>query len=634
MRRGSGALVVGFVAFLGVFALLGTLLGLPLFINDDVESCNGPDVSLASPSQVESLRELSEPQLANAATIIGVGYRLGVSRKGIVVALAVAHQESGFLNYANDGRGGDLIFLQAGIEDSLGLPHQAVGSDHGSLGVFQQQWPWWGSMEELMDPAKAAEKFYRALLKVRGWESMRETAAGQAVQISAYPDAYADDVPLAEALLADPATAGAAEVTSASLESVSGGCLLGDMPPGTVTYPLPASSGYIDAHNFGSAGANWSKGHTGTDFSASCGTPVVASTAGTVVIRTDQPWSGRWLVQVSTGIGRLTTWYGHMQSLTVEDGDQVQPDDQIGTVGSEGNSTGCHLHFEVHSRGGSIYEDGIDPSQWLRENAGHELEDPGLDPDVDQAGAYTLATFNVLGHSHTKPGGNKPGWASSQERMRATVQLLDEHAIDVIGFQELQPIQAEEFRRLAGSTYELHSPPGDTENSIAFRTARFEFVAADTVAIPYFNGRIRQMPIVRLRDRTTNQDSIFINVHNPANTSRFPNQAAHRAEAVRRQVELVRSLRQRYAIPTFLTGDLNDRRDAFCGLTAGGVLAASAGGNGGSSCSPPADAGIDWILGSPDVRLIGHESLSAGIRGEVSDHPLVTTSVIPTGGVR
>ena len=60
--------------------------------------------------------------------------------------------------------------------------------------------------------------------------------------------------------------------------------------------------------------------HTGTDLSAACGTPVLAATAGTVVIRTDQAWAGRWLVQVSTGVGQLTTWYAHMRALTVSDG--------------------------------------------------------------------------------------------------------------------------------------------------------------------------------------------------------------------------------------------------------------------------------------------------------------------------
>src|SRR6185436_3006494 len=92
---------------------------------------------------------------------------------------------------------------QAGIGRSLGHPHEAVGSDHGSLGVFQQQWPWWGSMSELMNPARAAEKFYRALLKVSRWQSMPVTVAAQLVQRSAFPSRYADDEALARSILRD-----------------------------------------------------------------------------------------------------------------------------------------------------------------------------------------------------------------------------------------------------------------------------------------------------------------------------------------------------------------------------------------------------------------------------------------------
>ena len=145
--------------------------------------------------------ELSEGQLRNAATVVAVGKQMRIPRQGIVVALAAASQESRFLNYANDGRGGDLRPDQAGIASSLDLPHQAVGTDHGSLGIFQQQWPWWGSMSELMDPATSASKFYARLVEVPGWESMPVTRAAQAVQRSAYPDAYADDEALAEGLL-------------------------------------------------------------------------------------------------------------------------------------------------------------------------------------------------------------------------------------------------------------------------------------------------------------------------------------------------------------------------------------------------------------------------------------------------
>ena len=205
----------------------------------------------------------------------------------------MASQESRFVNYANDGQGGDLTWLQAGIDSSLALPHEGVATDHGSLGVFQQQWPFWGSMESLMDPARAAQKFYFALQKVPDWQSLPVTVAGQAVQISAFPNAYADDVPLAKSLLDDPSMANAADVSAQSMSAESGDCLAARVAPGTVSFPLPADAGYVDAKNWGASGGRWSHGHTGTDLSAACGTPVLAATGGTVIVRTDQPWSGR-----------------------------------------------------------------------------------------------------------------------------------------------------------------------------------------------------------------------------------------------------------------------------------------------------------------------------------------------------
>jgi peptidoglycan DL-endopeptidase CwlO len=131
-------------------------------------------------------------------------------------------------------------------------------------------------------------------------------------------------------------------------------------PTSSVVLPLAPTAYYFNQDNFGNCGSYWSNCHTGTDFSTSCGTPVLASNSGTVNIRTDQAWSGIWLVQIY-GYGGTVTWYAHMQSIRVVDGQRVAAGQQIGTVGTLGNSTGCHLHFEVRPGGGSP----IDPTAWL-----------------------------------------------------------------------------------------------------------------------------------------------------------------------------------------------------------------------------------------------------------------------------
>ena len=97
---------------------------------------------------------------------------------------------------------------------------------------------------------------------------------------------------------------------------------------------------------------------------------MLAATSGTIQIRLDQSWAGRWLVTVSTGPGKLTTCYAHMRRVLVAGGARVVAGQQIGEVGDLGNATGCHLHFEVHPHGGSIYQDPVNPTIWLREHIG------------------------------------------------------------------------------------------------------------------------------------------------------------------------------------------------------------------------------------------------------------------------
>ena len=137
-----------------------------------------------------------------------------------------------------------------------------------------------------------------------------------------------------------------------------------------VVYPVPAQYIGTDRKNWHDTGPYWTNWHTGTDFSAPCGTTVYAAHAGTIEIDTSQSWAGPQLVKVTTGAGSMATWYAHMQSVSVSRGQTVAAGEPIGQVGKEGNVSGCHLHFEVHLKNGSIYgPDNVDPSIWLAENA-------------------------------------------------------------------------------------------------------------------------------------------------------------------------------------------------------------------------------------------------------------------------
>jgi len=119
-----------------------------------------------SPAPSGDVVGLTDEMREHASTIIRVGREMGISDYGIIIALATAAQESTLRN------------LDWGDRDSVGLFQQRPSRG-------------WGTVEELTDPVHASLLFYGALLNVSGWESMPVTEAAQAVQISAYPDAYA-----------------------------------------------------------------------------------------------------------------------------------------------------------------------------------------------------------------------------------------------------------------------------------------------------------------------------------------------------------------------------------------------------------------------------------------------------------
>ncbi|WP_422769300.1 hypothetical protein ACN28C_21295 [Plantactinospora sp. WMMC1484] len=133
------------------------------------------------PARPTPVAGLTQAQMDNAHTIVQVGVRMEIPRRGLVVAIATAMQESNLYNLASGV-----------LPESLDQPNQGVGYDHDSVGLFQQRpSSGWGSVADLMRPAYAAEQFYSALLEIAGWQEMSVTVAAQSVQISAFPDAYA-----------------------------------------------------------------------------------------------------------------------------------------------------------------------------------------------------------------------------------------------------------------------------------------------------------------------------------------------------------------------------------------------------------------------------------------------------------
>lgn len=118
-------------------------------------------------------------------------------------------------------------------------------------------------------------------------------------------------------------------------------------------------------------GMRWGALHGGIDVANAVGTPIVAAADGVVIASGPTPGFGLW-VKIEHADGTVTL-YGHIDTTTVSVGDRVMAGDQIATMGNRGNSTGPHLHMEVH-RGGS---EKIDPLAWLQ-NAGADVAPLGF----------------------------------------------------------------------------------------------------------------------------------------------------------------------------------------------------------------------------------------------------------------
>lgn len=110
-------------------------------------------------------------------------------------------------------------------------------------------------------------------------------------------------------------------------------------------------------------GMRWGTLHGGLDIANAIGTPIYAASDGQVIASGPTPGFGMW-VKIRSTDGTVTL-YGHIDTATVQTGERVTAGDQIATMGNRGNSTGPHLHFEVHLGGSKK----TDPTVWFRERS-------------------------------------------------------------------------------------------------------------------------------------------------------------------------------------------------------------------------------------------------------------------------
>jgi TP901 family phage tail tape measure protein len=250
---------------------------------------------------------LDTEQLANAAKIMNVGRQMGATPRDLVIALMTSLQESSLRNIS--------------------------GGDRDSAGLFQQRpSQGWGSLAQVTDPEYASRQFFDHLMAIKSRESMSLTEAAQAVQRSAYPDAYAKWEDEARAIIQG------SQLTA----------------PQTGKWGQPVVPMRIN-RTFAQHGGE------GVDLGGSPGQPIFTIGNGRVVtsaaLHGTNPYDndgyrsyGEYVV---VDHGGMTSLYAHMlpNSRRVRTGDSVSQGQVLGSLGSTGNSSGPHLHFETRLRG-------------------------------------------------------------------------------------------------------------------------------------------------------------------------------------------------------------------------------------------------------------------------------------------
>jgi hypothetical protein len=325
--------------------LLALVLGLVL-LQDSSAACNptaGPGVNV-DPETVpqDAVAGYSGTQLVNAAIILKAGADLGLDVRDQAIGVMTAMGES------------SLTVVDHG---------DAAGPD--SRGLFQQRANGaWGSYADRMDPYTSATSFFRVLMTIANRASLAPTIAAHQVQRNADPQHYAK--------YWDAAVAVVQALAGTDIDLSTG--------PGTgaqVCNGSPGVSGQVTAQGWATPGdgpitsefgmrtqpvTGEYRLHAGVDLQAGgCQGPIWAARDGTVIFA-GMYSDGTGAIEVDHGSG-VVTRYLHMYAngILTRVGDHVRAGQQIARVGNTGDSTGCHLHYEVR-----VNDSPTDPVPFMR----------------------------------------------------------------------------------------------------------------------------------------------------------------------------------------------------------------------------------------------------------------------------
>lgn len=158
-------------------AVLG--LGLAIGAGHQTPASAAPAAQVQQAADPAPVAGLDQLQMNNAKKIVDTAKSMGMNERAQIIAISTAMQESNLHNLASTK-----------LPESYKYTTEGEGSDHDSVGLFQQRQNW-GTTKDLMNPEISTKKFLQALKRVQGWENLPVTVAAQKVQVSAYPDAYA-----------------------------------------------------------------------------------------------------------------------------------------------------------------------------------------------------------------------------------------------------------------------------------------------------------------------------------------------------------------------------------------------------------------------------------------------------------
>ncbi|WP_026065780.1 M23 family metallopeptidase [Actinoalloteichus spitiensis] len=216
--------------------------------------------------------------------------------------------------------------------------------------------------EELQAKLAAAEQAAQEAVERRAAEqaaaeqaAAEQAAAEQAAAEQAAAEQAAAEQAAAEQAAAEQAAAEQAAAEQAAAEQAAAEQAAAEQAAADVQFVKPAEGRFTSGF-----GARWGTTHYGVDIANSIGTPIYSTTSGTVISSGPASGFGMW-VRVQHDDGTITV-YGHIDQSLVSVGQRVGVGEQIATMGNRGQSTGPHLHFEVHVNGQKI-----DPQPWLAE---------------------------------------------------------------------------------------------------------------------------------------------------------------------------------------------------------------------------------------------------------------------------